>query len=179
MRFTSIGLQASADDQGRGPAEPRLIMADVYPLTQSVTEDVIDAHLLQLDDAGFLVLYAVGEETFFEIVDWPRVDRPGVSDIPPPPPPFASDSGTSPERLRVVEGESRARAGEGEREREGAGWVRSSGTDPDTSNAPPSPFCSRHPEGTDQPCRACGTARLRHSQWWQQDRQRATGVDVS
>ncbi|MEV8239456.1 hypothetical protein AB0O90_04420 [Microbacterium testaceum] len=28
--------------------------------------------------------------------------------------------------------------------------------------APPSPFCSKHPEGTDGPCRACGNARMAH-----------------
>lgn len=26
----------------------------------------------------------------------------------------------------------------------------------------PSPFCSKHPEGTDGPCRACGNARMAH-----------------
>ena len=30
---------------------------------------------------------------------------------------------------------------------------------------PSSPFCSKHPEGTEKPCRGCGTARLRHAQF--------------
>lgn len=29
----------------------------------------------------------------------------------------------------------------------------------------PSPFCPKHPSGTDSPCRACGTARRRHDTW--------------
>ncbi|MFJ4173364.1 hypothetical protein [Microbacterium sp. NPDC089696] len=43
-------------------------------------------------------------------------------------------------------GEGRGKEGNGE---EGA-------------DAPLSPFCSKHPQGTDDPCRACGTARKRY-----------------
>jgi len=175
VRFTSIGLQASADDQGRGVVDALLIKADVYPLDVWVTADEIESHVLQLSDAGFLVLYAVGSETFYEVVDWPRVDRPAESDIPPPPP-LASHSGSAPDRLRVVEGEGRARAeGASERGREGGSRERSSGADPEASS-PPDPFCPAHPDGTPAPCRACGTARLRHSKWWQ-EQQRAAEAD--
>ena len=39
--------------------------------------------------------------------------------------------------------------------------------EPSASDAepPPSPFCSKHPNGTDDNCRACGTARKRYDQW--------------
>lgn len=30
----------------------------------------------------------------------------------------------------------------------------------ESADAPLSPFCSKHPQGTDRPCRACGTARM-------------------
>lgn len=173
VRFTAIGLQASADDHGRGPVEPLLIKADIYPMTESVTADVVIDHVLQLDDAEFLTLYQVGPETFFQIVRWPRVDRPNDSDIPSPPAPLlANGSGTGPERLRVVEGESRGRASERERAPgEGVGWERSSGPPPDPGDAP-DPFCIDHPDGTERPCKACGTARLRHARYWQLQRQR-------
>lgn len=34
-----------------------------------------------------------------------------------------------------------------------------------TGNAEPSRYCSRHPNGTDQPCRACGDARKAAEAW--------------
>lgn len=33
------------------------------------------------------------------------------------------------------------------------------------SDSPPPPVCSKHPDGTDQPCRACATARKKREQW--------------
>lgn len=165
-RMTSIGLYGYADDRGRGPVLPLLIKAAIYPLQEQMTADVVEGHVVDLDDAGFLALYAIGSETYFAINRWPRVDHPNESDIPPPP---ADDSGSVPDPISVVGGESRGRAGEGERERveggEGAAWEGSSGPDPDEA---PSPFCARHdPTGTEQPCRACGRARLAHNRWWQ------------
>lgn len=171
-RLTSIGLQASADDHGRGPVEPLLIKADIYPLDEAVTADVILEHVLDLDAAEFLTLYQVGTDTFFQVVNWPRVDRPNPSDIPPPPPePLANGSGSGPEPFRVVEGERRERARE--RGESAAGGEAASGTDPESDEAPP-PFCTAHPNGTTDPCRGCGLARLRHSQYWQTLRRSAS-----
>jgi hypothetical protein len=34
----------------------------------------------------------------------------------------------------------------------------------ESADAPLSPFCKKHPQGTDEPCRACGTARKRQEQ---------------
>lgn len=166
-RLTSIGLQASADDHGRGPVEPLLIKADIYPLDQEVTADLILEHVLDLDTAEFLTLYQVGPDTFFQITHWPRVDRPNPSDVPPPPDPLPTDSGSTPEPFRVVEGERRERVREG---RESADGEAPSVLDPESDEAP-SPFCTAHPNGTTDPCRGCGLARLRHSQFWQRQRE--------
>lgn len=175
-RLTSIGLHASADDHGRGLVEPLLIKADIYPLDEAVTADLILEHVLDLDAAEFLTLYQVGTETFFQIVNWPRVDRPNHSDIPPPPEQVANGSGSAPDSFRVVEGERRERVrGSGESAAQSAGGETTSGTDPESDDAP-SPFCANHPNGTTDPCRGCGLARLRHSQFWQVKRRDETST---
>jgi hypothetical protein len=41
------------------------------------------------------------------------------------------------------------------------------------SDAPPPPVCSKHPDGTEQPCRACGAARKKREKWDTENRQSA------
>jgi hypothetical protein len=36
---------------------------------------------------------------------------------------------------------------------------------PSISDVEPSPFCARHPKGTEDPCGPCGTAKRRHVEW--------------
>jgi hypothetical protein len=176
VRMTSIGLYGYADDRGRGSVTPLLIKADIYPLNEDVRASTIEDHMLALAGAGFLDLYTVADELFFAIVRWPRVDHPKESEIPPPPP-IETDSGSDPDSFPVVGGEGRGRAREGvEGGRPGGPWEGPSGSDLDPNDAP-SPFCTRHPNGTDQPCRACGTARLRHSKFWQEYRKQEAAAD--
>jgi hypothetical protein len=169
-RLTAVGLRLYADDHGRESATPALIKAALWPLDTDVTDAVINEQLLELAYADYLVLYQVGPRTYFQVIEWPRVDHPVESRIPPAP--HANPSGTDPDSIAAGERERResGEGAEGEGAWRDAEWARESAraegensrTDPDV---PPSPFCRSHPRGTDSPCRNCGTARLRHRSW--------------
>src|SRR5690606_31674972 len=38
----------------------------------------------------------------------------------------------------------------------------------------PSPYCEKHPKGTDEPCRACGRARIARQDWDKAQKNRPT-----
>jgi DNA-binding transcriptional ArsR family regulator len=158
VRFTYLGLKMFADDQGRESATAARIRAALYTLDETVTDETIDEHLVMLADAGLITLYVVGARTYFAIEEWPRVDQAKPSRIPEPP--IRTTSGSRPDDVAVV-GE------EGREEREAPGEPGA------TSGSPlePSPFCSKHPDGTEQPCGGCGTARKRHELWVRRQRQ--------
>ena len=156
VRLTEIGLRLYADDHGRERVNQRLMLARLYPLNEDMSESTIDEHLLLLDDAGAIALYGAGSDTFFAMTDWPKVDRPNDSRVPPPPSRSDRDS--------FANDSWRGRGREGEREREFEGDERGHpGTD--RESGPPDPFCPSHPDGTDDPCRPCGVRRLRRKKW--------------
>lgn len=174
VRMTFLGLQAYADDYGREKSNSVIAKGAIWPLDEDITPEVMDQHMLQLEAAGFIELYTVAKRSYYQIVDWTdwqRVDRPSKSTrIPPPPEPSRA-----PREPLAEEGR-----GEGERERErGEGEREPSRASPhfDLPNEAPSPFCRNHPEGTDRPCRACGTARLRHEMFVQQAKVQFAEVD--
>lgn len=164
VRLTEISLRLYADDQGRERVNARLMLASFYPLDQTMTDSTIVEHLLMLDDAECLTLYDVDGSTFYAMSEWPTVDRAKDSRFPAPP--VANDSRGA--RDSFV-------AGERESERGGAGERGHARTDRD----PPSPFCRAHQEsgGTDDPCRACGRARLQRKVWDDERFAAARGVD--
>ncbi len=175
VRLTAAGLRLYADAAGRERVNARLIHAQLYPLDDAISPADIEDHLLLLADAGFLVLYRSPEgRELFQIVRWPSTSHEPRSTFPEPDPTaFEKAVGHPPEDFTAVEREGES---EGE-ERGGARRVRgrargasgeretASNDLPETDDLPPSPFCSKHPNGTDKPCRACGTARLRKEEW--------------
>lgn len=64
------------------------------------------------------------------------------------------DTASAFDRVVVKEGELDSQPLTGNLEREPLGDAE-----------PPSPFCSKHPKGTEKPCGPCGTAKLRHAAW--------------
>lgn len=152
VRATMTGLRMHADDQGRENANQRLLWSSIWPLSEEVTEEQIVDHLLELDAVGWLTIYSAGGRTYYQVDNWPKVDHGKPSRLPPPPSRTIRDTDREPFAAR--EGE---RAGESERP-EGA----ASRTDRDLG---PSPFCTEHPDGINEPCRDCGTARLRHERF--------------
>ncbi|WP_156027439.1 hypothetical protein [Mycetocola saprophilus] len=167
VRLTAIGLHLYTDDEGRESATPAMVKAALWPLDSAITEDVVDTHLLELAEIGYLRLYAVGRRSYLQLAQLARVDRAKASTFPPPPP-LASDSRMNRDPLAVVEGEGeRVREGEWAWEREGREeWRDEEGAHsrPPLDSSLPSPFCRAHPGGTMSRCRNCGTARLAHEQ---------------
>lgn len=174
VRLTEVGMRMYADDEGRERMTPALLRASLYPLNPEITDEAITDHLLQLDAAGCIVIYDASGRTYYAMTDWPTVDRPTRSKHPEPPAePFANES-RSPREPFVAGERGREREGEGE-----SGWEAAAGVSASRSpreDDPPSPFCRAHPEGTEHPCRGCGTARLRHRQWTDQQMAQARAV---
>lgn len=192
-RLTFIGLWLYADDYGRERTNAALIKADIWPLDDDITQGVVEEHLLLLADREMIVFYTVGGREYFELTGWTRhqpVHSPSRSFIPPP---SASQACHKPENyggnlsiltstLARTEGEEERereleRATEGERESTGEGeGDHGRGESGENGKAPgegvqggvggpPSPFCSRHPQGTASACKGCGNARLAFRHW--------------
>lgn len=85
VRLTAAGLRMFADDEGRGLVRLRSMIAEMYEYDLSVTESVVEEHLLLLDDAGWLTLYQADGMSLFQIRYWPPVAHMRPSDLPPPP----------------------------------------------------------------------------------------------
>jgi hypothetical protein len=162
QRLTGLGLYFIADDHGRGSATPARVRSDLWPLSETITNDSIVEHLEWLDQAGLIQLYEAEGRTYFVILDWPSQDHPTASKIPPPPPRQTHTSASrSPLEVLGVE-EREERGGEGARGREGAQGESADASAPD----PTSPFCPKHRRvPTLGNCGPCGTARRFHADW--------------
>lgn len=172
QRLTGLGLFFIADDHGRGSATPARVRSDLWPLSETITNEDVEAHLEWLDQAGLIQLYEAAGRTYFAILDWPSQDHPTASKIPPPPsrkdPATASRSPLEVLGVEEREREERARGREGAGER-GRGSEQGEAPIPRTPD-PTSPFCPKHqPYGTDHKCGACGRARLAHQVWLNQN----------
>jgi hypothetical protein len=169
VRLTGVGLHFYADDEGRAPANPALLKGQLWPLDDEVTLDVIDEHLVALEDAGYIQLYTAGGRTLLAVAEWPATDRGKPSRLPPPPPRegVATSSRGSRESLAVVEERKERGGGAGVQGGAGGGG-ESVGGAPAATTDEPRPFCAKHmPYGTDTPCGPCGGARKRHDLWLQ------------
>jgi hypothetical protein len=86
-RLHFIGLWTYADDHGRGVDDHRLIKAAIWPLDDGVTTGSVEAWQFELEQAGRIVRYTVGERDYFEIVGWhdhQKPNRPQDSHYPSP-----------------------------------------------------------------------------------------------
>jgi len=163
VRATMTGLRMHADDQGRENANQRLLWSSIWPLSEEVTEEELVDHLLILAELEWLDLYSVGQRTYYQVLNWPKVDHGKPSRLPAPPSRTARESFAAGEGERASESEW-AESAEGVRSRTIPGLG-------------PSPFCSAHPEGINEPCRDCGTARLRHERWVAERRAEVLGEE--
>lgn len=69
-RLTFQGLWTEADDHGRGIADPRLLKGAIWPLDDDITVQHVSAHLNVLAATSHIRLYAVADETYYEVVNW-------------------------------------------------------------------------------------------------------------
>lgn len=95
-RITFAGLWCEADDHGRGIADARILKGALWPLEDGITPGDVEDHLEELAKTDHIRLYTIGEERYYEIVEWEKHQaaayRRGTAVHPAPPePPLASD----------------------------------------------------------------------------------------
>jgi hypothetical protein len=157
LRYFWTQLWGYCDDYGRGRWDNRLIKADAFPLDDDVNAARVGRWMQGLEQAGVIVGYDVAGRRYFECVNWDEHQEPPYkkrTDVPdrdghlPNPPKRSRKPQNVPEPSAPKEGE-----GEREIEREGE------------SASAPTPFCPRHPHGTDRACMPCKRARLDFEAW--------------
>ena len=143
-RLTWIGLWTHCDDHGRAKDNVKLIKAAIWPLDDVSLRDV-EEDLAQLAAGGRIIRYEVDGHRYLQVTNWHHqyIAKPSKAKAPPPP-----DHDTEATMSRQGD-DSVTTTWEG-KGREGKG-TRASARPPAT--------CPRHPQGTDQPCGACATAR--------------------
>lgn len=150
LRFFWTQLWGYCDDWGRGKYDARLIVADTFPIDDDVTAEVVGRWMQALEMAGVIRAYEVQGKRYFACVNWDEHQEISyrkkstvpdqLGEIPKP----GKRSETF-QNLPELSGPSKGKGREIEREIEG--------------ESTPTPFCSKHPKGTDTPCRSCGNAR--------------------
>lgn len=166
-RLLFIGLWSYVDDNGVGSDKVSSIAADLFAadLEADPTETFrrVSADSALLESRHLIVRYRADGKPLLYVRNWKRhqlVKNPSIGKNYPLPPaellePFAllpSVYVEPPEGLGTGAGEQGSRGTEEQGSEESA-------------DAPPSPYCSKHPGGTDRPCRACGTARKAYEKW--------------
>lgn len=88
VRLHFILLWTYADDAGRGKDNPRLLKAELYPLDDGVTTEMVRSWQAILSDQDRIRRYVVDGKSFFEVVNWGKHQKPQhprESEIPPVP----------------------------------------------------------------------------------------------
>ncbi|MCA1185783.1 hypothetical protein LCD36_04860 [Saccharopolyspora sp. 6T] len=86
QRLTFIGLWTHCDDEGRCEYDPRLVKADVWPLSDRTSGD-IDGDVQALTESSLITHYTVGERSYLQINGWrehQKINRPTPSKLPAP-----------------------------------------------------------------------------------------------
>jgi hypothetical protein len=85
---TFFRLLTYCDDDGRAPANPRLIKAAIYPLHDEMGPKQVQAELVALQAAGVLIRYTVEGKEYLQVTSWTEYQHPknpSASKIPPLP----------------------------------------------------------------------------------------------
>jgi hypothetical protein len=88
LERTFVRLWTHCDDDGRCLDSPKLIKAAIYPLHDDVTAEKLNEELYELDAAGLVSRYMVGEKRYLQVLSWGEFQhpqRPKKSKFPPPP----------------------------------------------------------------------------------------------
>ncbi len=139
-------------DQGHLPDDPMGLKLRIMP-----ADDIDPAALVaELVDAGRLVRIVTPDDRTFlyvrRFVDHQKLDTRWNSRCPACAQLTATELTETHASLDELTGTRSRRGGEGK------------GKDSKGGESPSdlSPFCTKHPNGTDDPCRACGRARIAH-----------------
>jgi hypothetical protein len=83
---------------------------------------------------------------------------------------------TQPDAIPEATGSGRSVVNVGDQESTPHSTLQEREPPPSEADVEPSPFCSRHPNGTDKRCGPCGSARLRHQRWQKREERRKAEV---
>lgn len=178
-RLTGMLLWGIVDDAGRLEVRPELIAGSIYPGEPDMTPSVIEEHLMELEDSGFLLIYQADGLLWMQLLDPLKTPRPKRSEAPPPNVMQLQEGSRG---LMAVGGESageRARARvQSERAEQAERWAEWESEQEQAHGRPARPLlldappigCPEHPNGRFADCGPCGTARRRHDRWVAQER---------
>lgn len=162
-RLLFIGLWSYVDDNGVGSDKISSIAADLFAsdLEADATETFrrVSADTACLEDRGLIIRYRADSKPLLYVTNWERhqlVKNPSKGRQYPLPPAELLEPFALIPSVYVDPTETRG-TGTGEQGSRGTEEQRSGGG----ADAPPSPFCKKHPGGTDDPCGPCGAARKR------------------
>lgn len=71
-RLTFAGLWVEADDYGRGIADALVLKGSLWPRDRDITEEDVEKHLQELADTEHIILYAVGADRYYEVINWEK-----------------------------------------------------------------------------------------------------------
>jgi hypothetical protein len=86
-RLLFMGLISSADDEGRGRANPKLIKSTIFPYDEDLKSKDIENMLANLAKLRLVILYKVNEQDFYYLpnfLKYQTINRPSPSKLPPP-----------------------------------------------------------------------------------------------
>ena len=152
-RLFFIALWNWADDWGIGTANSKQLIGFAFPNDDDVTVADFPRLRTEVADCYGVQWYTVDARPYFAIPSWDqhqKNERRAAKRNPTPDQgiPFDAEMhGTS------ARPHGNAPVGTGEQGNRGTGGVRG-------ETPPPTPFCKRHPEGTEAPCAACKKARI-------------------
>lgn len=85
-RLLFIGLWTFADDEGRGRANPKLLMSDIFPYDSIKISDM-NKSVERLNALNLIKIYQVDEQMYYSVNNFQKyqtINRPSPSIIPPP-----------------------------------------------------------------------------------------------
>lgn len=84
-RYFWVLLWGYCDDYGYGRDNPRLIVADSFPLDDTVTAEMVEAWMDTLWQADVIERFAVGESRYFRVINWDehqKISHPAKKFLP-------------------------------------------------------------------------------------------------
>ena len=161
LRYFWTQLWGYCDSYGRGRRDARLVKAGTLPIDDEATVERVELWMRGLEQAGVIRSYEVDGKAYFECSNWDEhqsITYRKKTTIPAPVGGIPTHSANAKKGSEKFPKDFAQGEGEGERE----GEIEREG---ESASAPPAPFCSKHPGGTEDPCRACGNARRRRDAW--------------
>lgn len=80
-------MLSHADDAGRLTGKPSVLKGTVTPLREDIDREDIKAAILEMETAGLIIYYAVGENRVIQLTGWHEFQMlrdPAPSKYPPP-----------------------------------------------------------------------------------------------